>query len=387
MNRKANLLLSLIGLMTLGVATLASAEWYDTVKVFGDLRYREEMIQDESINNATAGKSWYEDRQRIRARFGLQAPIDDYWKATIRLASDQSGYAGGNGDPDSRNQTLTDGFSAKTIWLDQAYIDYKAIFNVLTLSAGKMPLPFEIVGGNKLIFKDDLAPEGIHGKLAFDVAPDVSLFVNGGGFWIRETAASYDPMMYSGQVGTKIKLNDLKLTVGVGEFYFTDLTNQFPIDYKTASPTAVTPGASASNPLYQGKYADNYYISEGFVQLTYPLFDIPVSVYSDNTVNNGATHFQKAYIVGLLINKAAKEGSWEVGYNWRLLEKSSLVGAFTDSDFVGGGVNADGHMVTAAYVPADGVKTTLTFFRNQKALDAAVNPYYNRFQADVVLSF
>jgi len=50
-------------------------------------------------------------------------------------------------------------------------------------------------------------------------------------------------------------------------------------------------------------------------------------------------------------------------------------------------VNADGHMVTAAYVPADGVKTTLTFFRNQKALDAAVNPYYNRFQADVVLSF
>jgi hypothetical protein len=63
------------------------------------------------------------------------------------------------------------------------------------------------------------------------------------------------------------------------------------------------------------------------------------------------------------------------------------LGAFNDDDFAGGGVNNKGSVITAAYVPADGVKTVLTFFRSQKNLDQAVNPWYNRFQADVQLSF
>jgi len=390
MNRKVQAILGLAGLLALGLASLAAADgWYDNLKVFGDVRFREEMIQDE-ILDGQAGKDQDRDRQRIRARLGVQAPVDDYWKATLRLATDDfSSLTDTQGSPISRNETLSGGETPKPIWLDEAFIEYKAIFNILKLTAGKMGLPMEIVGGNKLIFKDDLTPEGIYGNFVLNLADSASVFVNGGGFWIREVSSSYDPMLYNAQVGTKMKLDDLKFTVGVGENYCTDLTKQFPIDFATAAPTVAAPGSGYGNSLNPrtGTYADNYYIAQAFAELTYPIFDLPFKIYSDNAINNGATHFQKAYIVGLVINKASTQGTWEVGYNWRLSEKNSVLGAFNDDDFAGGGVNNKGSVITAAYVPADGVKTVLTFFRSQKNLDQAVNPWYNRFQADVQLSF
>jgi hypothetical protein len=70
-----------------------------------------------------------------------------------------------------------------------------------------------------------------------------------------------------------------------------------------------------------------------------------------------------------------------------MIQKDSVVGAFSDSDFIGGGTNGEGHQISASYVPFDKVTTSLTFFRNSTKLDGSVRPFYNRFQADLIVAF
>lgn len=383
-------------LMGIGLALLAGfgpgarsarAEWYENLKLSGDLRFRLEEIQDES--QVGVGKSWYRDRDRVRVRLGVAAQVDDYWKAEVRLATSEAGFAGGNGDPVSVNQTLGDVETKKPIWLDLAYVEYKVLFNNLKVTAGKMPMPWEAVGKNKFMWKDDLTPEGVGGKFTLELLPNTSLFVQGGSFWLREVAAGYDPMLYAAQVGVKSKpLDDLRITAGVGEFYATDLTRQFPLDYKTAAPNTYTASAGGGNTLTQSnQYLNNYYVFEGFCSVETSVLDLPVNVYADYALNNGANEFKKGYVVGLILNKASKEGSWEFGYNWRLLEKDCFLGAFSDSDFAGGGTDASGHYLTASYMITDAVRANVNFFRDAKKLSASSQTFYNRAQVEVVLAY
>jgi hypothetical protein len=377
-------IITLVFCMTvLPVANLVSpalaGEWHETAKVYGDVRFRHESFQTE---NPSATLYTFRDRQRVRARVGLQATLDDYWMADVRLATDEVGNSSGTGtgDPISSNQTLGDMETRKPIWLDLACIQYKVLFNNGKLTAGKMNNPFECVGKSQLIWDGDLTPEGIAGNFNLDILPDVTLFLNGAGFWVKESSASYDPMIYGAQVGSKAKFFDAKLTAGFGYFEYIDITNQTPYDWKG--------GASGmGNTLINGKYINNAMLGEGFIDYSFALFDFPIKIYCDYVLNNGAVSHNRAYLTGFIFNKAAKEGSWEIGYNFRQLQKDSVVGAFNDSDFIGGGTNGDGHQISATCVPVDGVKTTLTFFRNRTKIDQDVTPFYNRFQADVVLSF
>lgn len=89
---------------------LDSLKGVENVKLFGDLRYRNEYVDDQS-------KADTRDRDRIRARFDIKGKVNDEVDLTIGLASGSSESATGT------NQTLTDGFSSKAIWLDLAYFD------------------------------------------------------------------------------------------------------------------------------------------------------------------------------------------------------------------------------------------------------------------------
>jgi predicted porin len=86
-----------------------AAEWYEKLKLKGDVRFRDELIQQQDKKDNF--------RWRIRARIAAEAEINEAWSAVIGLAS-------GSDDPVSTNQTLTGGFSRKTIMLDLAYVDF-----------------------------------------------------------------------------------------------------------------------------------------------------------------------------------------------------------------------------------------------------------------------
>jgi hypothetical protein len=389
MNVKRRILAGALLLLTcvLGASAARADGWTDMIKVYGDLRYRLESFQAENNSGVYA----YRERQRVRARIGTRAQIDDYWLADFRLAASEAGFAGGNGDPVSTNQTMGDLETRKPIWVDLAYIEYKVLFDKGKLIAGKQSNPFVTVSRSQLIWDTDISPEGGAGKFQMDVMPDLNLYLNAGGFWLRESSTGWDPMIYGAQAGVKTKVEDIKVEAGFSYYLYQDITNQYAYDFTVAGTAGSNTATARSygNTLVNGKYANNYMLGNPYVMLdiTPYTFDVPVSLYADYVLNNGAVSYNRGWMAGFVVNKAKAEGSWQLGYCYRFLEKDAVVGQFSDSDFGGGGTDAQGHLVQASYVPADGVQINLSFFRNQRTISTAINPFYNRFQGDLALSF
>jgi len=347
---------------------LADADsWYEKVKFSGDLRYRFENINED--------KKAERDRQRIRVRLNLDAPLDDYWKAKLQLAT------GGLTDPVSTNQTLGEFFNRKTIDLSQAYLEYKVLFNNAKLSAGKVPNPFLNVGGNQLIWDGDLTFDGISGNANVDLAKDLNFFFNGGGFWIAERDATCDPMLYGGQWGLKGKFFDIKYTVG-GSYYL----------YKDAKglTTFVDAAKSFGNTVQGSAYRYNYKLAEGFLELGLNLFNLPFALYGNAVKNmDDAVSVRNTGVnFGLNVNKVKGEGTWAAGYYYRKLDRDAVVGAYSDSDFGGGGTDSAGHVFQAAYGITDSVTVKAAHFSNQKKYDLAASRIgYHRSQIDLELKF
>jgi hypothetical protein len=125
----------------------SSLDWASRMNWYGDFRYRYENIDDDR-------KTADEDRNRIRARLGVNAKVNDEWNLGVRIAT-------GAADPVSTNQTLGTAFSGKAIRWDQAYFDYHPLWGQgLNVQAGKTPNPFYNVGKKELIWDNDLNPEG-----------------------------------------------------------------------------------------------------------------------------------------------------------------------------------------------------------------------------------
>lgn len=357
-------------LLACGWADAAWAEgknWYETVKVNGDLRYRFESIQEENAADR--------DRQSIRARLGLEAAPTEGWKAAFRLAT-------GASNPISTEQTLGDNFTRKPIGLDLAYLEYAGFPLKAALTAGKMANPFIMVGKSQLIWDVDLNPEGVAGKIEQGIIDNLAWFVRGGGFWIQEKSAGLDPMLYGAQTGALWSMADVQVTAGFGYFYFTEITKQYAFDY-SASNTATA--KSYGNSLTHGKYANNYVLGEGFVEASFKLLDLPLKAYVDYVLNNGATHFNRGYLVGVNVNRAKEAGTWEGGYTFRWLEKDAVVAAFCDSTFLGGGTDGTGHSLYFAYAIANQAKASLTYFLCGKNMEDP--KYYRRLQVDLTLAY
>lgn len=89
------------------------SSWSEKIKVKGDLRFRNDYQRPCS--------GTYVNRQRIRARVGLEAKILDNLEGGIGLAT------GGTSDTSGRstNQSLQRAFSIKAFDLDMAYLTWK----------------------------------------------------------------------------------------------------------------------------------------------------------------------------------------------------------------------------------------------------------------------
>lgn len=190
MRTRGSKLTATILLLITGVAGLAgssfAADWWENVKIKGDLRYRHEMISEE-------GKD-ARNRQRIRARLAVEGKVNNEMKAAIQLAT-------GSDDPVSTNQTLDDAFTTKSIGLDLAYFEYKpSKLNGLSITGGKFKNPFFKPGESELVWDSDWNPEG--GVFDYNFKMDnLGFTLIGSGFWIDEDSKKKDVSLFAGQIG------------------------------------------------------------------------------------------------------------------------------------------------------------------------------------------
>ncbi len=366
-----------------------AAEWHEKLKLKGDVRFRNELIQQQDKKD--------DFRWRLRARLAVEAEINEAWSAAIGLAS-------GPLDPVSTNQTLTAGFSRKTIMLDLAYIDYHPKQAPgLNVIGGKMRLPFETADKTQLLWDNDLTPEGAALKFKRAAGEKADIFANAAGFYITDNNPDNEQWMSGGQAGVAVKPSGtISMTVGAGYYDYHRVEGQPGIynpesfygnsSMKTGTKVVTV---KAGNTVIGRDTVDVYGYATDFNELELlGVVDLKVNdkitlrLAGDYVNNVGADSLNTAYLFGGSLLYGKDQGSLRLSANYRSIEADALIGAFTFSDSWGGGTDGDGVELGFSYGLAKGTSFDVTYLINTKGIkDGVEGTDYNRLQADFQVKF
>jgi hypothetical protein len=374
--------LSAVFVMLLSAAA-GAAEWYERIAVGGDFRFRGEGIWQENSD--------VDSRTRIRARLRVTGEASESWRVCLGLAT-------GTDDPVSTNTTLTGGYSRKGIMLDLAFLDFhpKALAG-LDLIAGKMGLPFEVAEETELQWDNDLSPEGLAIRYRRGAGPRAELFLNGALFDIRDTDPDDlgEAWMAGGQAGIDAKLpRGVGLTIGAGYFNYEGAIGRYgfyrPNEFYGNSSrlwqrTLETGGYSYS---YRG-YERDFNIVEALAVVDLGLGKwADVALFGTYENNVRADDRNVGWLAGGSASRGKDRGALKVRASYRHLESDAVVGAFSDSDFIGGGTDGEGWELGFTCGAAKGVDLSATWFLNVKNIEAAsYETDYQRLQVDVRARF
>ncbi|MHC4721493.1 MAG: putative porin [Planctomycetota bacterium] len=347
--------------------------WVSNITPFGDLRLRYEYMDDEADSKDAR------NRNRVRARFGFKAKINDEWDATVRLAT------GNSTSPTSTNQTVgesgsstnSSSFGKWDIWLDQVYTDWHpAAVEGLNIYAGKMKNPFYRVGKNQVIWDSDVNPGGAAASYKYALSSATTANLTGGGFWIRENSGDGDVSVLGVQGSLKHKFeNGTHILGGVSYYDYGNLQgtdeSDLVVDLK---------GNTGEGGLY--KY--DYDILEGFAEYGFKVEGMPVTLFGNYIENTAVAQNNNAYALGFVLNKAKAAGSWQFGYYYRDVEPDAVVGGLNDSDFIDGGTDGRGHVFGYKYQWTKSMQSALTYFDNDRGTDGED---FKRLQLDMIFKF
>lgn len=305
----------------------------ETPSLFGKLRYRLEKVTQK-------GKK-AKNRHRIKAALGFKGKVEEKFDYTVALSTGSGATSG--------NQTLTDNASSKGIYLDLASIKYKAMDN-LNLTVGKMKNPFFRPGKTELIWDGDLRPEGL--ALNYEHKADN---------WGLGVTFAHNELRQTSNVETNATMDGLQL---VGSFNISSIA----LKVGASSFAYATPNGHTTFAGVEGNTVKEFNIQEFFLELTTKISDIPFSVFADMATNNDAKNDNKASLYGFSLGKLKKANSWKVVYTIREVQKDSVVGTFSDSDFIGGGTDGKGSELAVKYATSDKTSLGIGVFANKKIL-------------------
>jgi len=369
--KRFSLIVIILAIVLTGPAM--AGDWKDNVKVSGDFRHRFEQIDipDDDYDRL---------RQRIRARLGLDAEINEDWSAHFRLTS-------GSDDPVSGNQTLDEGFSTKPFGLDKAYFKYAPAYaEGLAVMGGKMGNPFIRMEKTELIWDGDLSFEGAALKLSRDLNEKAVIHLVGGGFCVEERKSDDESRLFGGQAGFTVKAGEkVSATFGGGYFGYTEIKGREGIydsgDFfgNSTGQFEVTPGNFITG------YANDFKLFEAFGQISMKINKLSWKVFGDFVTNNEADEDNQGWLFGTSVKKGKGLGSFKLALNYRRLEKDAVLGVFTDSDVFGGGTNGKGLELGAGLGLGDHADLAFTAFVDKNDLDDEYD--YNRYQLDIKVKF
>lgn len=401
-------------------------DWLNRTSFFGDIRYRHEGFYHSEL----AANQPTRNRERIRARLGLGVNLSEELQGRLRLVT------GDASDPISTNQTLSELFTRKPINLDWAYITLSPwkTFGLdqlsgsekpmLSITAGKYPLPMFIPGGSELVFDGDLSPEGVSESMTLWNRPtgfirDVKL--TGIQWAIKELSSSSstqlfnsaDAWMFGGQAQVQLApTSESRLTLAIADYGFQRLdvvarernsnsalqitNNVRRFSGATAGGSPVSPSSCASPFTAAGCIAGflggfNTLNLGAQLDVPTPFKQWPLSFFFDFAHNTQAeTNDDSGFWLGFRVGRAASKGDLRFTYTWARTETDAVPSLFSYSDFgKNGGTNETGHFIALEYVLLP--RLTLTaknHFVNWINRPAGFhNPTQSRLQLDAVLSF
>lgn len=380
-------------------------EWYEKIKISGDLRLRHDTQWCEEKNGAV---DYARNRERFRLRIGMDSNITDNTKVGIRLAS-------GNGEQNTTNQSADEHSRGKGIFIDLAYADWKAS-DMLTIQGGKHKNPLFT---SSLIWDPDVNPEGISESLRFNIADSVNLFANLGQWFIEELNlkdSDSDPTLLLYQFGSEIKPGDrmkLELAVTYYDFLNMDQINTGGLD---DDETFIGYNHGHSQQMVfdeDGKLLNEFKCLELGLKVDFKGLPVPVSLFGsyianlesdisklmtkgidpgDSNPNDlaayGTEDRDTGWQIGFSMGKKKDKGDWAMKYFYQELEDYAFPAVFVDSDFHGGGTNNKGHYIQGSYMFTDNIQGAATGFITQRENESKDGQKEeNRIQLDIILKF
>ena len=378
------------------------------IKFYGDLRLRGEGFWYD--DDPVAGDTPNQFRGRYRARLGADAEVTDFALVHFRITS---------GQDDSRSENTTFGF--KTDWgpggiyIDRANLELKAPSAWIPLSDGKASLDVGKMGNpfawkpirDKILWDDDIAPEGAAVRVSGDVAKGLNVFFNGGYFIDDENSASRDPHLIGAQLGASYKAADT-VTVGARTTWYgiesidanflcrgVNGNNCNGSSGSTPAGGNIAGGLTGSTDGGQinvgefGAYA-NFTGIENWPVTAWVDFSKNFSAESSDLFGTGSD--ATAWNTGLVVGDRTKY--LEIGFDYLYVEANAFPSQFIESDWIDGKSNHEAYVVwLTRRLFANTDLQTLVSFGN--AIDDSLPAYGNsvgkadrvRFQTDLNIAF
>ncbi len=352
------------------------------------------------------------NRERVRMRLGINANITKGVDLGLRLATGDilppvAGFSNLNDSPTSTLQTFGNTGKKYMLWLDQVYLRFTPQ-DSFTVTAGRMPNPF-FVGTVGSIYTSTLARTGntipmagvVHTDLLWDVDVNfeglavnlhpwlkedraIKPFFNAGIFPLQqinqgETVKAKDKWFYGAQGGLEFAPADTDTKVRVGVAFY-DFHNVSGIRnpafgdtlYNQTAPQYRQRGNSLYNIDNDGNPTTNLWALAAdyrVVNLTMvadyarfkPIHVIATADYARNVgydqnkilsrtgqnITPETTAYQARLTVGYPI--ISQRHQWQVFGFYRHSERDSMLDAFTDSNYLGGGTNHKGFTIQGLY--------------------------------------
>ncbi len=371
----------------------AAAPAGPALRIGGELRLRHEGFYGE--NPAFVDRS----RNRVRLRLGGVADLPKNVELGLRLTTGVS-----EGEPTGNNATWADNASKKAFALDLAYAKWTPIKNAessLTLIGGKMNIPF---ASSDLVFDTDYTPEGLALQYARTLTPGHVVRFNAAQLVIDEIAnSSHDPLLHGGQLRLDSAwTGEWGTSLG---FTAVDISNaarltaaNVPDIHRGNTRTAAGVLVHDYHPfIFDAALIRNFDSIPGYPGV------LPVKFYGDYLINPGADTNNRGYCAGICVGKAARRGSWEFGYRYRVIQGDAWYEELADSDSgayyqaapaggaVGyaGGTNVRGHIFNGTYALNDYAALGFTYFATRliNPVPAGSPSGMGRLQVNTILRF
>ena len=319
-------------------------DWVKNIKLNGDFRNR---YQWDKTKSATT-KTYEENRDRIRARLGIDTALLEDFKVGVGIAT------GTTTNAKSNNITLG-GNDPKSIVLDYAYGQYIPSWTTpvkTTFTAGRYKNPFwEPVNA---YVDPDIKLDGAALQFSYDINPDANIFLNYGFLYLGDSfPKSKDPLENIVQPGVSWKILDnvkLKSTV---DFWLSEVKGMPAI---TGSPLTNSLGVLPDQNIKTGDvaYLNNYNVVLPKLEIgfTQPFFGFNpgfpyFSVFGEYADNISASVDHTGWLAGCKIGNetVADKFQWQLLYDHRFTEKDAFMDIYTDDDFYGGKLPSTGDEV------------------------------------------
>ncbi len=338
--------------------------WVSSMTLSGDLRVR---YQTEDVDND--GKP-ARNRWRIRLRPGLDAKINDQWKAGFGLAT-------GSDDPISTNQTLENEFQSPDIRLDYAYAQYSPTKDI-KIMAGKLKNPLYTT--KDLMWDNDARPDGLAATFNFKASDKIGFFITPAYFILEEFSTADDPAMMVLQPGMTWKIND-NVNFKIALAYY---------DFKNVKGSNMSVHSQGTNSTDAGGLWLYDHDSTAFdAELGFKIssFIKYASVFGEY-VKSYADTDNIGWLAGITFGdeKVNESGKWQFTYNYRDIEKDAWVDWLPDSDFYEGETGTKGSEFEFVFGIAKNVTLGLDYYLNQP-IDNPANKDMSLLQADLVIKF